>query len=184
MLANLRALFSGVVDIILLRGGPEKLPASQTLLAIVVGLSILGTLIMATVVALPTSNALLETIVGSAVMLLWFRAALAIANKLERYLQTMTAIFGVNAVFAPVIVPLQAALLTYVEKQDPATPVPTALFLITIFVWAWAFAVQLRIVKSAFECPWFGAVLLLVGESLVAILFGVLLFGAQAKAAA
>src|SRR5262245_58211863 len=73
MLANLRALFGSVVDIILFRRGPENLPASQALLAIVVALSILGSVAMSAVTALPTSNALLEGIVGSAVMLLWFR---------------------------------------------------------------------------------------------------------------
>jgi hypothetical protein len=183
MLANLRALFSGVVDIILLRSGPEKLPASQTLLAIVVGLSILGSVVMSAVVALPTRNALLEGVTGCAVMLLWFRVALALANKRERFQQTMTAIFGVNTLFIPVMVPLLGALLPYLEKQDPNTPPPAALLLVTMFVGAWAFAVEVRIVRSAFECPWIGAILLVVGEFFAAGFVSMLLFGAPARAA-
>ena len=183
MLANLRALFSGVVDIILLRSGPEKLPASQQLLAIVVALSILGSVAISAVVALPSTDALLEGIVGSTVMLLWFRVALAIANKRERFLQTLTAIFGVNTLFIPVVMPLTGALLPYLEKQDPNTPPPAALLLITMFVGAWMFAVQLRIVRAAFECTWFVAVLLVVGEFFAAVLIFALLFGGPAKVA-
>jgi len=39
MLANLRALFGLLVDIVLLRRGPESLPASPSLLVIVIVLN-------------------------------------------------------------------------------------------------------------------------------------------------
>ena len=38
MLVNLRALLVRLIDIVLLRGGPEQLPASSALLAVVVAL--------------------------------------------------------------------------------------------------------------------------------------------------
>lgn len=183
MLANLRALFSSVVDIILFRRGPENLPASQALLAVLVAVSIVGSVIMSAVASLPTSNALLESVVGSAVMLLWFRVALAVAGKRERFLQTMTAIFGVNILFLPVMVPLLGALLPYLEKSDANTPPPAALFLITLLVGVWAFAVEIRIVRAAFECPWIGAVLLVIGEFFAAGFVAMLLFAPAATGA-
>src|SRR5262245_46831421 len=96
MLANLRALFGSVIDIILLRRGPEALPASQTLLAIVVALNVFVPVVIFGLLALPVTSALLASLVSTAVTLLWFRGALALANKRERFLQTMTAILGVN----------------------------------------------------------------------------------------
>lgn len=184
MLANLRALFGSVVDIILFRRGPEVLPASPALLAIAVASSVLVLVIMATVSSLPTGGILLEALVGTAVMLLWFRVALAVANKGERFLQTMTAIFSVNTLFLPAMVPLFAALLPYIQKADPANPPPAALFLIAMSLGLWGLIVAIRIVKSAFECPWLGAVLLVIGEISVSNLVGILIFGSRAPAAA
>lgn len=180
MLANLRALFSSVIDIILFRRGPENLPVSTALLAILVAVSIVGSAVLSELTSLPTSNALLESILGSAVMLGWFRMALVLANKRERFLQTMTAIFGVNILFLPLMVPLLSALLPYLEKADANTPPPMALFLVTSFVGVWAFVVEIRIVRAAFECPWIGAVLLVIGEFFAAGLVAMLLIGAPA----
>jgi hypothetical protein len=181
MLVNLRALFGSVVDIILFRRGPENLPASQTLLAIVVALSVLGSTAMSAVSSLPASRALLEGVIGSAVMLAWFRIALALANKRERFLQTVTAIFGVNTLFLPAMVPLFGALLPYLEKADPNSPPPAALLLITLFVGIWALVVEVRIVRAAFECPWIGAILLVVGEFFAAGFVAMALFGNPAR---
>ena len=126
MLANLRALFGGVVDITFFRSGPESLPASQALLAIVVVLFIAVSVVMSALVSLPVADALAGAVLGSVVMLAWFRAALAIANKRERFLQTCTAIFGVNLVFQPALVPLAGALKPYFEKADPTVAPPAA----------------------------------------------------------
>ena len=184
MLANLRALFGGVVDIVMFRRGPENLPASQTLLAIVVALSIVGSLAMSAVFPLPSPQGLIEPIYGCVFMLLWYRGALALANKRERFLQTMTALFGVNALFIPVMVPLMSALMPYLEKADASVAPPAALILISLAMAVWALAAQIRVVKAAFECPWIGAALLVVGEVIAASIVFAILFGGTAKAAA
>ncbi|HEX5163582.1 MAG TPA: hypothetical protein VFV88_17790 [Steroidobacteraceae bacterium] len=184
MLANLRALFGGVVDITLFRSGPESLPASQALLAIVVVLFIAVSVVMSALVSLPVADALAGAVLGSVVMLAWFRAALAIANKRERFLQTCTAIFGVNLVFQPALVPLAGALKPYFEKADPTVAPPAALMLVTTVLGIWAFIVEVRIVKAAFEVSWLGGVLLIIGEFFAAVLVSTLLFGTAAKGAA
>jgi hypothetical protein len=170
-------MFGVVVDIVLMRRGPEQLPASPALLATVVTLSVIGSTFMAFVSPVSVPVALLQGLVGAAVMLLWFRLALQLAGKAERFLQTMTAVFAVNVLFVPVMVPLVGALLPYLEKPDPKVPVPAALLIITLLVGLWALVVEMRIVRSAFECPWIGAFLLVFGEIIAAGFVSMLLFG-------
>jgi hypothetical protein len=177
MLVNLRALFGVVLDIILLRRGPEQLPASATLLAASVLLYVVGFSFFVIVLPLTLPAALMQSAVGAAVMLLWFRLALTIAGKPERFLQTLTAIFAVNVVFLPILVPLVGAVLPYVEKADPKVPVPAALLIVTMIVGIWGLIVEVRIVRMAFDCPWVGGLLLVLGEMFASLFVSALLFG-------
>lgn len=183
MLANLRALFGCVIDIILLRRGPEALPTSRELLLIVVALNVAIAMALSAATSAPVGATLLQMLVSCAVMLLWFHGALVLAKKRERFLQTMTALFAVNAIFLPVIMPLYRAVAPYLEKPDPNVPPPAMLGLLLAFTSIWALVVEVRIVRAAFECPWIGAVLLIFGEALFAIVVFALLFGVAAKAA-
>jgi len=183
MLANLRALFAVIFDIILLRRGPEAMPASQTLLVLVVALNIVGSVILNGADASSLGVAVLQAAVGCAVMLLWFRAALVLSQKGERFLQTMSALLAVNAMFLPAMIPLITALLPYLEKADPANPPPAALFILTLVIAGWALVVQVRIVRAAFECPWIGAILLVLGEVIATGFISMLLFGSPDGAA-
>ena len=178
MLVNLRALFGVVLDIILLRRGPEQLPASSTLLAASVALYVIGYSFFTFVMPLALPVALLQAAVGAAVMLLWFRLALTVAGQPERFLQTLTAIFAVNVLFLPIMVPLLGAVLPYIEKADPNVPIPAALFIVTMIVGIWGLLVEVRIVRTAFECPWIGGFLLVVGEFFASLFVSALLFGA------
>jgi len=177
MLANLRALFGAMVDIVLLRRGPEQLPVSSALLYTVVALSIITSCFFVLVTPVTLPLALAQGVVSAAVMLLWFRTALRIANKSERFLQTMTAIFGVNVLFVPVMVPLYGAMLPYIEKANPANPPPAALLIITLMFGLWALWIEMRIVRAAFECPWIGALLIVIGEFFASGLVLMMLFG-------
>ena len=177
MLANLRALFGVVVDIVLLRRGPEHLPASPALLGCLVVLSIIGTGLMSLVMPVSMPVALGQGIVEAVVVLLWFRTALKAAGKQERFLQTMTAMFAVEVLLRPIVIPLWGALAPFVSKPDPNTPPPAALFLVTMFIGVWAFVVYVRIVRLAFEWPWFLAFLLLVGQFCAVVVVISLLFG-------
>jgi hypothetical protein len=182
MLAILRALFGRLVDIILLRRGPEQLPASRTLLALVIALNVVGSLLMAGVVAVPVPDALLQSLVASGVMLLWYHWALILAQKRERFLQTMTALFGVSALFLPVLMPLVGAMLPYLQKPDPNAPPPATLLIMTTVVSIWGLVVDVRVVRAAFESSWVGAVLLVFGEFFAAIFVSTLLLGDPSQA--
>jgi hypothetical protein len=181
MLANLRALFGVVVDIVLLRRGPEHLPVSQPLLVVVVALNCVASLIMGAVNGLAWHQALIQSLVGVAVMLSWYHLALSLANKRERFLQTMTGLFAVNVLFMPLIIPLLNEVMPYLQKPDPAVPPPMGAALLSFLIGVWVLVVEVRIVRAAFECPWLGAVLLVIGELFAAGLVGMMLFGQPPK---
>jgi hypothetical protein len=177
MLANLRALFGVIVDIILLRRGPEQLPASPALLGTLVVASILESSLAAVFMPVTFLFALLQAMVGAAVLLAWFHTALKIVGKRERFIQMMTALIGVNLLFFPVMLPLIGALLPYAGKPDPQNPPPAMLTMIILGIGAWALFVEIRIVKATFEWPAIAAFLLIAGEFFAAVLIATMLFG-------
>jgi hypothetical protein len=182
MLANLRVLFGRLVDIVLLRGGPESLPASPGLLAAMV---LLNAAVSVTVVALiPTAPEFspLELIVSIAVPLAWYHVAFKLVKKPERFVQTMIAFFGVNTLFQPVVSPMFATMLPYLEKQDPAMPPPAALSLLFLAITVWLLVVWVRIVHAAFEWPYVGAIVFVFAQNFAAIFIYALVFGTPAKA--
>jgi hypothetical protein len=180
MLANLRALFGVIVDIVLLRRGPENLPASSGLLVIVVALNTaVFALSMAAAPQAP-ANWQARILISAAVSLLWYRAAFGLTRKRERFTQTMTAVFAANTLFIPVLVPMASALMPYLEKQQTAPP---ALGILTLLVAGWLFVVQLRIVRTAFEWPIAGAIAFIFAQELAGAIIFALLFGVAEKAA-
>jgi hypothetical protein len=180
MLVNLRALFARLLDIVLLRGGPEQLPASPGLLVILVLVNgALSVLIAAFIATLPDTT-IIEFIVGSLVPLLWFYLAFSIVKKPERFVQTMIAYFGINILFQPVVAPMLAALRPYMEKQDPSMPAPAALSLLFLLVGVWVITVWVRIVRSAFEWPIFVAIIFVFAQNLVTLYIYATLFGVSA----
>jgi hypothetical protein len=187
MLANLRALFGVVIDIVLLRRGPEHLPASQALLAIAFALSVLASAFLGVSLGLSMPVALLQSLVGSIVMFMWFQVGLGMAGKRERVPQTMTALFIINALFVPPLIPLLTAVLPYVQNPDPASPPPGGPMFAITAIGFWALVVEVRVVRAAFEFlslgrfAWVGAVLVVLGEFFAAAVIGSLLFGAPEK---
>jgi hypothetical protein len=185
MLANLRALFGVFVDIMLLRRGPEHLPASPVLLGgvIVVNLALYSLAYGAFLAPLrnePSTTWTMQIVVGALLTLLWFRIAFHFARKPERFVQTMIAVFATNTLAIPAV-PLVAAMLPYAQKQG-GEPAPTSLVLLTSLVGLWVLAVLVRIVRSAFEWSWAASIVFVVTSNLgVALLLG-LLFGDPQKA--
>jgi hypothetical protein len=190
MLANLRALLGMVADIIRLKGGPENLPASAALLACVVAVFAGGTAIAAASVATADQQAWpIEVLVGIVVTLGWFHVALGLAKKRERFIQTMTALFAVRAIFTPALIPMLAGFRPYfaaaadAANTGAATPHPAvmpdppgALAALVLFLMIWLLVIEVRIIRAAFEWPTAGALfLVLTQEFAVAVVYGLLL---------
>lgn len=186
MLANLRALFGVFVDIMLLRRGPEHLPASPMLLTILVALNFvvyaIGTSTLMPPAGAHSADPWLVQGVGIALILVWFRIALLLAGKAERYVQTMIAVFGVNLLALPVL-PLLAAMAPYMEQKSEAQQAPAVLSFMVVAIMFWLGAVMARILKGAFDWPWFVAIVFMISSYFgIATLLG-LLFGEAPKVA-
>ena len=177
MLVNLRALFARLIDIVLLRAGPETLPPSVNLLAIVVAMNVAVTAIVTAFTPTAPENWASQLIVSTGVPLLLFHFALRLAKKPERFVQTMMAFFGVNMLFQPAVIPMVAALMPYLETKDPTVVPPFALSLLAGGLAIWLIIAWARIVHAAFEWPYFVAILFIFGQHIAAAFIYALLFG-------
>lgn len=178
MLANLRALFVVVFDIIRLKGGPENLPTSTALLTVVVGAFAGVTALLASSVAVAEQQARwpIELVVGIGVTLLFFHVALSLAKKRERFVQTMTALYAVRTLFVPAIMPMVSLLR--VDPTNPSAPAaPAALGILFIALVVWMVAAEVRIVRSAFEWAIGGALGLVIAQEFAVVVVFVLVLG-------
>jgi hypothetical protein len=174
MLANLRALFAVVIDIVLLRRGPEQLPASPLLLAISVGLYCVIAATVASTMGTADSRLPLEMAVIVSATLLWYRAALQIVKKPERFVQTATAMFATRALIAPLDLPVRLTVFTQVQAGTQPSSVLALLFL---FLLVWQFVINVRIVRAAFEWPLAGAIVMIIAQEFAVLLVVASLFG-------
>lgn len=186
MLANLRALFGVFADIMFLRRGPEHLPPSRPLLAIIVIVHVIvHSLADRTFIAplRPEPMPVLPAQVAAALlMLLWFRVALQLAGKAERFVQTMIAVFFIS-LLSVLLVPLYAAMLPFLlaaqDSPDAAAHAPASASLLFLVGGFWILAMLARVVKSAFEWHWVIAIAFVLMTSIgISLLLGVLFAGA------
>ena len=183
MLVNLRAVLARVVDIVLLRAGPETLPASKGLLAVVVAVNVAVSAAVTAFMPTAPQSWPLQLLVGTIVTVLWFQLAFTLANKPERFLQTATAIFATTTLFLPALIPLVTALLPYLDKPDPAVDPPAAPSILCALLAIWLLTVQVRIVRAAFEWPYVAAIIFIFGLNFASALVYGVLFGVPSGSA-
>jgi len=164
---QLPAALRTLVDMVRLKSGPEDLPASHSLLVVIIVLATIPDLLTLALIPLPgdVSPALLLA-VGIGTTLLWYGAILRLAGVQERFLQTLTAVFGIQIILAPALVFTGWFYVTY--QQDPSLNVP-AMFLRTL-VEIWALVLLARILRSATEWPMFVCVGLAIANEMVTLL--------------
>jgi hypothetical protein len=177
MLANLRALLGILVDIVLLRRGPDALPASPFLLGIVVAVNLVVSAFMTVVMPLAPESWALKLLLGTALTVLWYHVAFALVHKRERFAQTLIAIFGTSTLFIPVLYPLVTTLMPYMVKSDPVVPAPSALTILCALVALWLLIIQVRIVHAAFEWPYLAAILFIFAQNIASMFIFAILFG-------
>ncbi len=177
MLVNLRALLARLIDIVLLRGGPEQLPASSSLLAAMVAVNVAVSGLAYSLIQNSPDDWQTKLMVETVVALLGLYAAFSLANKSERFLQTSAAIFGTTTLFMPALIPMSATLLPYLEKPDPAVAPPAALSLLAAVLGIWLLIVQVRILRTAFEWHWVAAIIFFFALNFASALVYGMLFG-------
>jgi hypothetical protein len=170
----LRALLGVIVDIILLRRGPEHVPASPALLAVVIAVYAAGAAITGAVFSPPDQPWAFQVVVAIVVLLAFYQVALTVAKKRERFVQTMTAMFAVRALYTPILGPLGGSFMASIQAKQP---VSSMLLLLILAGTVWAFVIDVRIMRSAFEWPTPAAVLLVIGQQIVLVAVAVLILG-------
>ncbi len=134
--------------------------------------------LVASAVATPEQKWPLELAVVIGSTLLWYQVALRVANKRERFVQTLTAMFAVRLLFAPLAMPLMSAWMSQVKLYEE-TKVPPSSFLglLALALMLWLFVVNARIVRGAFDWPWFPAVLMALAQEFAMLLVLAALIG-------
>jgi hypothetical protein len=174
MLGSLRALLGVIVDIILFRRGPEHVPASPTLLAVVIAVYAAGAAIIGSLFSPPDQPWAVQLVVAIVVMLAFYQVALTVAKKRERFVQTMTAMFAVRALYTPLLGPLVGSFMASIQAKQP----PSSMLLLLILAGTiWGLVIDVRIMRSAFEWPTPAAALLVIGQQVVLVAVAVLILG-------
>ena len=147
-----------------LRSGPEDLPVSAPLLVLTIVLAIVPDVVR--IVIAPSAEDLpvvLILVLEVAITLLWYGAVLKIARRPERFLQTMTAIFGFQIILAPAVLLTTWLFQAYAQDASWQLPAGMAGFALVI----WVATIMVRILRSATGWPAFACIVLFLGQQLL-----------------
>lgn len=157
-----------LTGIVRLQKGPEDLPFSVPLLVALVIVSSLLDAVTWAVVPLPekstaqASGALLIGI-GIVVTVGWYGLLLRLAGKPERFVQTLSAVFGFQIILAPAL--LFTAWFYFTYFQDPTWKFTAGLLRSAVEIWA--LVILARILRSATQWPMFSCVMLAIANELL-----------------
>ncbi|HEV8019580.1 MAG TPA: hypothetical protein VGP32_13580 [Steroidobacteraceae bacterium] len=146
----MREIIRLFAQIAVLRRGPQDLPASLLLLVLtVVGYLGVNFLVRS---ALPPDDHWRGPLLADTVfMLVWYVALLKLLGRPERILQTVTAVFGLQSVLAPLVIASEWLMRRF--GQDDTWQ--TAVTCLGLLLFAWLIAANSHVVKAALE--WSGS---------------------------
>ena len=152
-------------QIALLKRGPQDIPASMlVLVATVLGYFVIN---FALSVLLPMPGPWVGQLVAETVFTLaWYALLLRLAGRPERFAQTSSAVFGYQAVLAPIWV-TSMWIVSRVGK-DPTWQFPAVVLAIGLFLWL--VTVNTQILRAALEWPLFVCVGVVVAQVIVGYL--------------
>lgn len=145
-----------LVEIALLRKGPQHLPTSALLLLITVVVYCALTVAFGRLIQRAEEPLVLRTLIELVLGLGWLWAMLALFGRAARFLQTATAMIGTSALLTPLVLGL-LAVTTQVGKDQPVI-VPLILSLFAVLVW-YVF-ITAHILRAALEVRLLAAVAL------------------------
>lgn len=159
-------------EILRLRKGAEDLPVSPSLLLATIGLVVAAGLLIVQLAPEPGSHSAAVLAIDTTVMLLWGRIVLQAVRRPERYLQTMTAIFGVQLVLQPLLAPIAWFYARYSADPNLGFIAVSLLMMIKL----WALVAEIRIVRSATGWTTFPCVLAAICQEMVTLMIAIALF--------
>lgn len=139
---HLKALLSAAMDLCLLRLGPQHMPVSSTLFALLLLLNLLLGTLMVMAARIGLAMGLLESLFELAVMLGILYAALRMSRKLKRFSQTAIALLLSGLLLNLLALPLVS------WNQRTASAESGLLVLVLIF---WSIVVLGHIIRHAFD---------------------------------
>ena len=175
--SNLFANFRLYIDIALFRRGPEDLPVSPALLLVTIVASVLLALLPSWLPtpdsAKPIGNVVGMVLVEAALEVTWYWALMRLAGRPERFLQTTSAIFGVQVVvLAIAFIVLALAMLT----QGPSAPLPALAVFVVFGLRIWLLVLNVRIVQAATQWSGAKAVVSVLAQALLIFVVLMVLF--------
>jgi len=161
-------------QIALLRRGPQDVPASTLLLVIsVLGYSAVNVIVFSmlpTVAGWPPRLAADVLFTDVLFTLGWYTVLLHLVGRPERFLQTVTAVFGFQTVLSPLL--RLAEWLVRRFAQDSIWQLPVTVILLAVVVWS--IAANSHVVQAALE--WSG--LASLGIVILELIVGGMVLGA------
>lgn len=137
------------VQIALLRRGPQDVPASGLLLAATAAGYFAINFLMSSLLP-PMPGVWLGHLTADVLFTLaWYALLLRLLGRPERFLQTTTAVFGLQAVLAPLSVATGWLILRF--ANEPALQFPISLLGLALVIWM--VAATGRVLKAALEWP-------------------------------
>jgi len=147
------ALAKLVRDLCQLRRGPEDMPHSPALLALLIAASIAIDVAAGSVIGVENDR-VAHVLVSTTLILALAWIALAMRGLGHRYVQTASALVACSIAFSLLVLPL--AWLAGPPPAPPARPPPlqTLLWTAMLAVVVWNLAVNAHIVRRAIEAPY------------------------------
>jgi hypothetical protein len=134
------------VAIALLRRGPQDLPASRLLLILTVGGYVAVNSLVSGLLP-PSTGWPAQLAIDVLFTLAWYAALLQLTGRTERFLQTVTAVFGFQSVLAPLLIVSEWLMRRF--GQDTTWQLPIAVAGLALVVWL--IAANGHVVKEALD---------------------------------
>lgn len=148
-------IFSQLIEIILLKRRPQDLDFDQAAAVLYLVLTI-GINYISTSMSGAFSHPLMISAVQNLAIAGLLFAFLGFSGKGQRFIQTCTAMFGINAILSLVILFL--------------AQVPVINLLIVVLM-GWSFYLMVLVLRDAFDASLLKAVFLLIGINIIAVFF-------------
>jgi hypothetical protein len=159
----LRLLFNFFIELAWLRRAPQDLPASPVLLVLVVLFGLAAGLLLAMTAGVRLGSGLVQTVLDIGLMLGALAVALRLIGRPARFLQTATALIGVDTLITLMAL-LPVGLARPVETENGLLALAGLLFMLLI---AWSVLAIGHILRHAFELALFQGMAIAVGFDLL-----------------
>ena len=147
MICNVISLILTIVDIILLRKGPDALPRAPVIFAIAVALWVLSSVVAWITVDNYTGKTFLVGLLIGVIGLAIYALLINAVGKAERIRQSISAIIACGAVISFMLL-IAEAVLPFALGAEHVSAIVT-------LMWLWSVPVEGHIIARAIDRPWY-----------------------------